>query len=198
MATVYRCKDVCKFVAIDACSIQNVCASKTFLGKSISAGFEYNIPEYALYEAVYKPLKRANEAIEKQRGHILKQIAEGKIRLAKLTIDDLQEMLVLRGAKPNLGKGELACIVYSMNKPLAVLTDDKTARNYTKRLLGKDRSFETAEIIANMVFNHILTDGECMDIINEEKQNNTNMDRPYYEAYQQALRAAMFEKQNSE
>ena len=193
MATVYRFKDVCKFVAVDACSIQNVCASKTFLSKSVSAGFEYNIPEYALYEAVHKPLKRANKVIDSQRVFIMKQINEGKIRLAKLTIDDLQEMLVLRGDKPNLGKGELACIVYSKNKALAVLTDDKAARNYSKRLLGQDKAFESAEIVANMVFNHIITDGECMDIINEEKQNNTNMDIPYYEAYKQALRGAMYE-----
>lgn len=194
MAAVYRFKDVCKFVAADACSIQNVCASRAFLSKSVSAGFEYSIPEYALYEAVRKPLKRANKAIDNQRAYIMKQINAGKIRIAKLTIDDLQEMLILRGDKPSLGNGELACIVYSKNKPLAVLTDDKTARNYTKRLFGQDKAFETAEIIAFMVFNHIITDGECMDIIDDEKLNNTNMDVPYLEAYNQALRAAMFEK----
>lgn len=63
MATVYRYANVCRFVAVDACSIQNVCASKTFLNKSVSAGFEYNVPEYAFYEAVYKPLKQPNELI---------------------------------------------------------------------------------------------------------------------------------------
>lgn len=193
MAAVYRFKDVCKFVAVDACSIQNICASRTFLGKSISAGFEYNIPEYALYEAVYKPLRQANKTIETQRAIILGYVSDGKIRKAKLTIDDLQEMLALRSEKPNLGNGELACIIYSKDKPLAVLTDDKAARNYTKRLLGENKAFETAEIVANMVFNHNITDGECMDIINEEKQYKTNMDKPYFEAYQQALRGAMYE-----
>ena len=193
MATVYRFKDVRKFVAVDACSIQNICASRTFLVKSICAGFEYNIPEYALYEAVYKPLRQSNKTIERQRAIILGQVSEGKIRKAKLTIDDLQEMLALRSVKPNLGNGELACIVYSKNKPLAVLTDDKAARNYTKKLLGENKAFETAEIVANMVFNHDITDGECMSIISEEKEYNTNMDKPYYEAYQQALRGAMFE-----
>lgn len=193
MAAVYRFKDVCKFFAVDACSIQNICASRTFLGKSISAGFEYNIPEYALYEAVYKPLRQANNIIESQRAIILGQVSEGKIRKVKLTIDDLQEMLMLRGEKPNLGNGELACIVYSKNKPLAVLTDDRAARNYTKKMFGENKAFETAEIVANMVFNHEMTDGECMVIINEEKQNKTNMDKPYLEAYQQALRGAMYE-----
>lgn len=193
MARVYRYKQVCKFVATDACSIQNVCASKTFLNKSLSAGFEYNIPEYALYEAVRKPLRMANIKIESQRAFILKQISEGKIRKARLTIDDLQEMLALRSNKPNLGKGELACIVYSKDKPLAVLTDDKTARNYTKSFLGEDKAFESAEIVAYMVFNHNITDGECQDIINEEKQNNTNMDKPYSEAYNQALMGALYE-----
>lgn len=193
MATVYRFKEVCKFVAVDACSIQNICASRTFLGKSISAGFEYNIPEYALYEAVFKPLQQSNKMIESQRANILRHVFAGTIRKAKLTIDDLQEMLVLRGVKPNLGNGELACIIYSKNKPLAVLTDDKAARNYTKRLFGDNKAFETAEIVANMVYNHTITDGECLDIISEEKQCKTNMDKPYFEAYQQALRGAMFE-----
>lgn len=194
MATVYRYSDVCRFVAVDACSIQNVCASKTFINKSVSAGFEYNIPEYALYEAVYKPLKQPNELIRKKRAFILEQVEHGKIHLVKLTLEDLQEMLALRGNKPNLGNGELACIVYSKNKPLAVLTDDKAARNYSKKLLGENKAYETAEIVANMVFNHIITDGECMDIINEERLSNSNMDKPYLEAYNQALRGAMYEK----
>ena len=194
MATVYRYLDVCRFVAVDACSIQNVCASKTFINKSVSAGFEYNIPEYALYEAVYKPLKQPNELIRKKRAFILEQVEHGKIHLVKLTLEDLQEMLALRGNKPNLGNGELACIVYSKNKPLAVLTDDKAARNYSKKLLGENKAYETAEIVANMVFNHIITDGECMDIINEERLSNSNMDKPYLEAYNQALRGAMYEK----
>lgn len=193
MAAVYRFKEVCKYVAVDACSIQNICSSRTFLGKSISAGFEYNIPEYTLYEAVHKPLRKSNKTIESQRAIIRRYVSEGKIRQARLTIDDLQEMLALRREKPSLGNGELACIVYSKNKPLAVLTDDKAARNYTKRLLGENKAFETAEIVANMVFNHNLTDGECMDIINEERQKHTNMDEPYLEAYKQALRGAMFE-----
>lgn len=194
MATVYRYLDVCRFVAVDACSIQNVCASKTFINKSVSAGFEYNIPKYALYEAVYKPLKQPNEFIRKKRAFILEQVEHGKIHLVKLTLEDLQEMLALRGNKPNLGNGELACIVYSKNKPLAVLTDDKAARNYSKKLLGENKAYETAEIVANMVFNHIITDGECMDIINEERLSNSNMDKPYLEAYNQALRGAMYEK----
>ena len=194
MATVYRYLDVCRFVSVDACSIQNVCASKTFINKSVSAGFEYNIPEYALYEAVYKPLKQPNEFIRKKRAFILEQVEHGKIHLVKLTLEDLQEMLALRGNKPNLGNGELACIVYSKNKPLAVLTDDKAARNYSKKLLGENKAYETAEIVANMVFNHIITDGECMDIINEERLSNSNMDKPYLEAYNQALRGAMYEK----
>lgn len=196
MATVNRFTDVCRFVAVDACSLQNICASRTFLNKSINAGFEYNIPEYALYEAVYKPLRQPNELISMKRAFILEQIEQGRIHLAKLTLDDLQEMLTLMSNKPNLGKGELVCIVYSKNKPLAVLTDDKAARNYSKKILGEDKAFETAEVFANMVFNHILTDGESMDIINEEKQSNSNMDKPYLEAYKQALRGAMFEKKN--
>lgn len=193
MATVYRYRDICKYMAIDACSIQNVCASNTFLNKSISAGFEFNIPGYALYEAVRKPLRQENPLIEARRGYILDQLKQGKIRLAQLTLEDLQEMISLRCNKPNLGKGELACIVYAKNKPLAVLTDDKSARNYTKNLLGDNKSFETAEMVASMVYYHIITDSECMDIINEEKRSNTNMDTPYYEAYQQALRVVMYE-----
>lgn len=196
MAAVYRFKGVCKFVAADACSIQNICASNTFFSKSISAGFEYNIPEYALYEAVYKPLRQSNRIIESQRAFIIRRVSEGRIRKATLSIDDLQEMLVLRSRKPSLGNGELACIVYSKNKPLAVLTDDKAARNYTKRMLGENKAFETAEIVANMVYNHDISDGECLDIINEEKQHKTNMDKPYFEAYQQALRGAAFENCN--
>lgn len=194
MATVYRFADICRFVAVDACSIQNVCASRTFLNKSVSAGFEYNIPEYALYEAVYKPLKQPNDIINRKRAYILEQIEQNKIHVAKLTLDDLQEMLTLRSNKPNLGNGELACIVYSKNKPLAVLTDDKAARNYSKKILGENRAYETAEIVANMVYSHIISDGECMDIINEERQSNSNMDKPYPEAYNQALRGAMYKK----
>lgn len=194
MATVYRFADICRFVAVDACSIQNVCASRTFLNKSVSAGFEYNIPEYALYEAVYKPLKQPNDIINRKRAYILEQIEQNKIHVAKLTLDDLQEMLTLRSNKPNLGNGELACIVYSKNKPLAVLTDDKAARNYSKKILGENRAYETAEIVANMVYSHIISDGECMDIINEERQSNSNMDKPYLEAYNQALRGAMYKK----
>lgn len=194
MATIYRYRDVCKFMTVDACSIQNLCASTTFLNKSIGAGYEYNIPEYALYEAVRKPLRQANQTVERQRAVIQRQIDNGRIRLAKLTIGDLQEMLALRNDKPNLGKGELACIVYAKNKPLAVLTDDKSARNYAKRLLGDNKSFQTAEIMANLVFDHIITDGECMDIIREEKQASTNMDSPYREAYRQALQGAMYER----
>ena len=178
MATVYRYANVCRFVAVDACSIQNVCASKTFLNKSVSAGFEYNVPEYAFYEAVYKPLKQPNELIRRKRAFILEQVELGKIHLAKLTLDDLQEMLTLRDNKPNLGNGELACIIYTKNKPLAVLTDDKAARNYSKKILGENKAYETAEIVANMVYNHIITDGECMDIINEERLSNSNMDKP--------------------
>lgn len=194
MATVYRFAYICRFVAIDACSIQNVCASRTFLNKSVSAGFEYNIPEYALYEAVYKPLKLPNDIINRKRAYIIEQIEQNKIHVAKLTLDDLQEMLTLRSNKPNLGNGELACIVYSKNKLLAVLTDDKAARNYSKKILGENRAYETAEIVANMVYSHIITDGECMDIINEERQSNSNMDKPYLEAYNQALRGAMYKK----
>jgi len=194
MATVYRYRDVYKFMTVDACSVQNLCASTTFLNKSIEAGYEYNIPEYVLYEAAHKPLRQVNQLVERQREVIRRQIKNGRIRIAKLTIDDLQEMLALRNEKPNLGKGELACIVYAKNKPIAVLTDDKAARNYSKRILGENKAYETAEIVANMVYNHIITDGECMDIINEEKQSNSNMDKPYFEAYSQALRGAMYEK----
>ena len=196
MAEVYRFTNICRFEVVDACSMQNICASKTFLNKSVSAGFEYRIPEYALYEAVYKPLKKHNELIMRKRFAIVEEINQGKIQLAKLTLDDLQEMLTLRCDKPNLGNGELACILYSKNKPLAVLTDDKAARNYAKKILGEDKAFESAEILANMVFEHHITDGECMDIINEEIQANTNMDKPYLEAYNQALRGAMYEKRN--
>ncbi len=194
MAAVYRINDVSKFLAVDACSLLNVCASKTFLDKSVGAGFEYNIPGYALYEAVYKPLKKPNKLIEDQRSFILKQISKGKINQAKLTLDDLQEMLEIEKSKPNLGKGELACIVYSKNKPLAVLTDDKTARNYIKKILGENKAYETAEMIAYMVFNHLITDGEFQDIINEEKESKSNMDGPYSAAYQFALMGALYEK----
>ena len=194
MVAVYRFKGVCKFFAADACSIQNICASRTFWGKSICAGFEYNIPEYALYEAVYKPVRHSNATIESQRAIILEHVFERKIRKVQLSIDDLQEMVALRNEKPGLGKGELACIVYTKNKPLAVLTDDKAAKKFSQRLLGENKAFETAEIVANMVFNRNVTDGECVDIINEEKKHKTNMDKPYFEAYQQALRGAMYAK----
>ena len=193
MATVYRYREICKYLTTDACSIQNICASKTFLRKSISAGFEYSIPEYTFYEAVSKPLKRCNPLIEQQRTVVKEQVEAGRVRLAKLTLDDLQEMSVLREEKPSLGNGELACIVYSKNKLLAVLTDDKTARNYTKRLFGEKKAYETAEIVANMVFTHSITDDECMNIISEEVESRSNMDKPYFEAYQQALRGALFE-----
>lgn len=193
MAKVYRFVIEQKFMVVDACSIQNICASSILLCKSLDAGFKYIIPEYALYEAVHKPLKRQDKLIEFQRTVIMRHINNEEIQKVQLTLDDLQEMLELGNDKPNLGRGELACIVYSKNKPLSVLTDDRTARNYTKRLLGDNKAFETAEIVACMVFNHIITDAECMDIIKDEKQNNTNMEIPYYEAYSQALRGAMFE-----
>ena len=194
MAKVYRFKGVPKYMTIDACSIQNICASSTFLNKSMCDGYEYSIPEYALYEAVKKPLSTPDASINKRRASISEQVVMGRVRMAQLSIDDLQEMAQLKNDKPGLGNGELACIVYSRNKQLSVLTDDKTARNYAKKVLGDDKAYETAEVLANMVFEHTITDSECLQIIEEEKESRSNMDIPYSEAYKQALLGMMYER----
>ncbi len=189
----YNFTNVNKCLAIDACSCQNMFVSPTFINMSLGDRFNYCIPGFTEYELLKKKIKTPTLQI-KNRKSLINRIIDGpQIKKAHLTLDDLQELSELRVAKPNLGLGELSCIAYSKNKPLAVLTDDKRARNFAKHNMGDNKAFETAEILANMVYTHCITDGEFSDIINEHMSAGCNMDSTYKDAQQQALYTSCFE-----
>lgn len=183
----YNFTNVNKCMAIDSCSCQNMFVSLTFVNRSLEAGFDYCIPGFTEYELLKKRIKTPTVLMMKRRDLIHKILNGPQIKKAYLSLDDLQELSDLRSAKPNLGLGELSCIAYAKNKPLAVLTDDKRARNFAKKSMGNDKAFETADVLANMVYTHSITDAEFDDIIKEHVSAGCNMDNPYKTARCQAL-----------
>jgi hypothetical protein len=121
------------------------------------------------------------------RDRFIKENGRKKFESFSLSIEDLQEIEILRNRK-NLGKGELSSIVFALKTKQAFLTDDQRARKLAAKVM-KDRVVQTTpHLFGWLFFRGLLLDSDRVTII----QEHTSYDRPlapyFEELYYEALR----------
>jgi len=181
---------------IDSCSVWNILSSPIIYHASIQAGCYYAVTNYVGYECLYKKRQKKHDGAIITK--LEKEIAAKKFTSCDITIDDLQEIGILKNRK-NLGKGELSSIVFAKKTRQAFLTDDKKARALAKEVLGSEFVQTTPHLVGFCFYKRHLLDGDFNALIAEHQASLTSswgdLSRFFKEAYVESLRIGLMERQ---
>ncbi|MBD2384151.1 hypothetical protein [Cylindrospermum sp. FACHB-282] len=176
-----------KLNVLDSCAIDNILSSQLLYVAAQSAGCHFCCTSFVYYECLYNPRKNPTpEAIELQS--IFRKVTEdGKIKNYNLELEDLQEVLILEKRK-QIGKGELASIVFARKTNQAFLTDDQGARKLASEVMNTRLVQTTPHLLGWLFFANFLGDSDLQPIINEhEKKYNRKLAKYFTEMYLRAL-----------
>lgn len=120
---------------VDTCAIWNMLSSLRINQAAIQAKLQFCVTPVVLYECLQKP--RPNITTEQQTliSRLRNECAAGRFPVQECSLDDL--LAISSKAPGRLGSGELSCIATAYRiRSIAVMTDEKLARNYAKDRLG--------------------------------------------------------------
>lgn len=180
----------------DTCSVSNILSSKILYLTADNANCHFCITGYVYYELIHKSRAKTPESQE-LISRLLKEQEKGKFIKHELTIEDLQQIDILKSRK-KLGKGELSSIAFAMRIRQAFLTDDQLARKQAKNVIPSNLIQTTPHLLGWLVFTQKLGDSEYIQIMNECRLYQKSFDkilRPYFEnAYSEGCRYKLYEK----
>ncbi len=171
---------------VDSCAVWNIISSNLLKSTAYSAGCHFCCTDFVYYECLHKPRKqiKSEDFVLKER--LQKEIGDEKFKNYHLDIEDLQEVEILEKRK-NLGKGELASIVFAKKTRQAFLTDDGGARNLAEEVMHQKLVQTTAHLLGWLFFANFLGDSDYNIIVNEHIEQNGNLEKHFQIMYHRAL-----------
>lgn len=171
---------------VDSCAVWNIISSNLLKNTAYSAGCNFCCTDFVYYECLHKPRKQIKPEDSVLKERLQKEIGGGKFKNYHLDIEDLQEVEILEKRK-NLGKGELASIVFAKKTRQAFLTDDKGARNLAEEVMHQKLVQTTAHLLGWLFFANFLGDYDYKIIVNEHREQNGSLEKHFQVMYHRAL-----------
>lgn len=185
-----RSDQVLKHVVIDTCAIWNVLSSRKLHAACAALGFHFAVAAYCIWECLEKPRKRHKPGDVELRARLEDARAKGQFQDHSLSVEDLQEMDVLRQMK-SLGRGELATIALAKRFNIGAQTDDDGGEKLAVRVLSLARVQTTPHIVAWLFFGGHLADHELQTILDEHASVDGDIGDRFRAAYEQGLRSRL-------
>ncbi len=177
----------------DTCSVWNVLSSRKLYQASLSAKVHFCITPMVLYECLHKPRSSMTPEKAELIGRLERAQKNGGFPVQACELDDLAA--IVRQAPKGLGSGEMSCIATAYRiRSIAVMTDEKKARNYASKQLGL--TVETTPKLYGWLHYHLhLGDGDHEDVIREHEQYETRPLTSFFrEAFDEAMRCRLMER----
>jgi predicted nucleic acid-binding protein len=187
------------FNVIDTCAVWNILSSMKLYNASLNAGCKYSFTKFIEYECIRKERSVWTQDAMHLRELLIKEMGKNKIQAYSISIQDLQEIEVLRQRK-NLGRGELSAIVFAKKTNQAFLTDDQPARKLAEKILGKGKVQTTPHLLGHLFYKRHLIDADITEVISEHNSYTSNswgkLDAFFKSVYEESLRIRLMESQS--
>src|SRR5688572_27858030 len=145
------------FNVTDTCAVWHILSSQVLYATARSAGCEFCITQFVLYECLHKPRKTSKTGSLLQ-SRLRREQANGMFKNYPLAIDDLQDVGILENRK-RLRKGELSSIAFAKKIGQAFLTDDQKARKLAVGVVYRGVQ-TTPHLLGWLFFSGRLGDGD--------------------------------------
>lgn len=183
-------------VVTDTCAVWNILSARRLFHAAFNANLTFCITPMVVYECLHKPRKVVTPENTELINRLNAARQKGAFPLVECDIDDL--LSLSRDAPIKLGSGELSCIATSYHmRTIAVMTDDRAARNYAKESLAL-RVETTPRLYGWLHFHRHLSDCDHAEILEEhEKHERRPLTKFFCDAYETALQYRLIEQQKS-
>ena len=182
-----RVDQVCKAVLADSCAVQNLLSSSTLQAACTSAGLQFAMTKYCLYECLDKPRKIELQGDLEIRRRLRAARAQGLFPDHELTVEDLQEAAILR-LRRRLGAGELSAIALAKRFRIGFQTDDDRAEKLAVDVLARDRVQTTPHVLGWLLFHGHVGDDHVTTIIQEHTAAGRNIATRFRGMQSEAMR----------
>lgn len=172
---------------VDSCALWNILSSLVFTSVLDEQKFDFSCTAFVYYECLQKPRTAISESDDLIKTRFKKLVDSGKIISHPLTIEDLQDTLILANRK-SLGRGELSSVAFAKKIGLCFLTDDQGARKIATKILGANKVQTTPHLLGWLFFNGFLTDGDLEPIISEHKLARRPLEKFFRAVYSESWR----------
>jgi hypothetical protein len=173
----------------DTCSVWNILSSARLHSAAKDARCDFCITTFVHYECLVKPRKAQTDADVELRRRLLNEQRNGGFQAHSCSIDDLQDVTVLRDRK-RLGMGEISSIAFAMKIRQAVITDDQKARRLAAAI-GHALTQTTPHLFSWLIFTGKLGDSDHAVVVNQHKQLGGNLEPHLRDAYELALQCRL-------
>ena len=170
-----------KVNVVDSCSAWNMLSSQLLWGRALQAACYFSCTQFVVYECLFKQRQRPSSADDELKKRMRRELANRKIALGHLDLEDLQDVEVLASRK-NLSKGELSAIAFARRTNQAVLTDDQKARRLAEAALPNNRVQTVPHLAGWLLYQGYVSEAEY-DILVQEHEA---LDRPLKPHFQKA------------
>ena len=182
-----RLDQVCKAVLADSCAVQNLLSSTTLQTACMTAGFQFAITKYCLYECLDKPRKIDRPGDVELRRRLRAARTDGLFPDHELTVEDLQEAAVLR-LRRRLGAGELSAIALAKRFRIGFQTDDDRAEKLAVDVLTRENVQTTPHVLGWLLFHGHVADHHVDTIVQEHTAAGRNIATRFRSTHGEAAR----------
>jgi len=172
---------------IDSCSLWNVLSSLIVYSVIVDNKFSFSVTKFVEYECLYKPRTTPNNKDKELQSKLTAEIKKGKITCHNLTIEDLQDDVILKH-RNSIGIGELSSIAFAKKVSVSFLTDDQKARKLGVEILGKSGVQTTPLVLGWLFYNNLLSDGDIDEIIKSHNEHSRPLEKYFREVHTESLR----------
>ena len=172
---------------IDSCSLWNLLSSLIVYSVVLDNKFSFSVTKFVEYECLYKPRTTPNKKDKELQSKLSAEINNGKITCHNLTIEDLQDDVVLKH-RTCIGIGELSSIAFAKKVSVSFLTDDQKARKLGIEILGKSSVQTTPLVVGWLFYNNLLSNGDIDEIIRSHNEHNRPLEKYFREVHTESLR----------
>jgi predicted nucleic acid-binding protein len=172
---------------IDSCSLWNVLSSLIIYSVVVDNKFSFSVTKFVEYECLYKPRNKPNGKDKELQRILNTEIKSGKIACHNLTIEDLQDDIILKH-RNTIGIGELSSIAFAKKVSVSFLTDDQKARKLGAEILGNNRVQTTPLLLGWLFYNNLLSDGDLNVIIQSHNEHNRPLEKHFRAVHNESLR----------
>lgn len=182
-----------KINIVDSCAIWNILSCNLLYTRTLSNKCYFSVTKFVEYECLTKVRSSPSDKDIQIQYRLRKEIGCSNIKTCSLSIDDLQDIQLLK-ARKNLGMGELSSIAFAMKINQSFLTDDQPARKFAASILGKDKVQTTPHLLGYFIFERIIIDNEVNEIIGEHNSFDRPLEPYFREVYGEAMRIQLMIK----
>ena len=185
-----------KLNVTDTCAVWNILSSRILYARAKEASVEFCCTRFVIYESLLKPRKRPKASDHELQERLQKARANGDFGDHDLSIDDLQDIGLLKNRK-RLGKGELSSIAFAQKTRQAFMTDDQKARKLADEVMTEHGCQTTPHLFGWLFFSMQLTDADKHQVIGDLKDMGSCLCPHMEDAYNLALQFRLTMWQNN-